>query len=86
MKSMVEETIERAERAVVQGVIPVDLVCKLITYLRHADTSAHERWQRMQQLERTVISLGGGIDRHGYQEPRGLMVQHGTHTVVEDSR
>lgn len=49
---------------------------------RQADEHRAER----DRLEKLVVRLGGGFDRHGFQEPRGLMVQHGIHTVVEDSR
>ena len=50
---------------------------------RQADEHRAER----DRLEKLVVRLGGGFDRRGLEgEPRGLMVQHGIHTVVEDSR
>jgi hypothetical protein len=37
-------------------------------------------------LERLIVTCGGGFDKRGMEgEPRGLMVQHGIHTVIEDS-
>lgn len=50
---------------------------------RQADEHRAER----DRLEKLVVRLGGGFDRRGLEgEPRQLVVQHGIHTVVEDSR
>ena len=39
------------------------------------------------KLEDAMLKLTGGFDRRGLDcDPRGLIVQHGIHTVIEDSR
>lgn len=62
------------------------LVAMLVQAWEHGNRQADEHRAERDRLEKLVVSLGGGFDRHGYQEPRGLMVKHGIHTVVEDSR
>jgi hypothetical protein len=50
---------------------------------RQADEHRAER----DRLEKLVVRLGGGFDRRGLDgDPPGFIVQHGIHTVVEDSR
>jgi hypothetical protein len=86
-----ERLIKRAERSVSIGTIPLDVVEALIDAL----IATHENWRHkadmdrrnIAELENRIVRLGGGFDRRGMEgEPRGLMVQHGIHTVVEDSR
>ena len=86
-----ERLIKRAERSVSIGKIPVDVVEALIDAL----IATHENWRHkadmdrrnIADLENRIVRLGGGFDRRGLEgEPRGLMVKHGIHTVVEDSQ
>ena len=49
--------------------------------------SASKHRAERDRLESIIVRLGGGFDRRGLEdEPRGIMVQHGIHTVVEDFR
>ena len=86
-----ERLIKRAERSVSIGSIPLDVVEALIDAL----IATHENWRHkadtdrktIADLERRIVCLGGGFDRRGLEgDPPGFIVQHGIHTVVEDSR
>lgn len=86
-----ERLIKRAERSVSNGSIPLDVVEALIDAL----IATHENWRQkadtdrktIADLESRIVRLGGGFDRRGLEgDPPGFIVQHGIHTVVEDSR
>jgi len=63
------------------------LVAMLVQALEHGHRQADEHRAERDRLEKLVVSLGGGFDKRGLEgEPRGLMVKHGIHTVVEDSQ
>jgi hypothetical protein len=86
-----ERAIKRAQRSISTGSIPVDVVDELITMVvtQHEEAREQERkWRERERfLETRIVCLGGGNDRRGmWVEPRGLIVQHGVHAVVEDSR
>jgi hypothetical protein len=83
--------LKRAQRSISIGSIPVDVVEELIRMVvsQHEELREQERkWRdRERFLERQIVMLGGGFDKRGLEvEPRGLMVEHGIHTVVEDSQ
>ena len=62
------------------------LVAMLVQAWEHGHTQAAEHRAERDRLEKLVVRLGGGFDRRGLDtEPRGLMVQHGIHTVVEEA-
>ena len=86
-----ERLIKRAERSVSIGFIPLDVVEALIDAL----IATHENWRHkadtdhktIADLESRIVRLGGGFDRRGLEgDPPGFIVQHGIHTVIEDSR
>lgn len=86
-----ERLLKRAQRSISIGSIPVDVVEDLIAVVvqQHEEACAcAKKWgDRERFLERQIVLCGGGFDRRGLEgEPRGLMVQHGIHTVVEDSK
>jgi hypothetical protein len=86
-----ERAIKRAQRSISTGSIPVDVVDELITMVvtQHEEARERERkWRERERfLETRIVCLGGGNDLRGmWAEPRGLIVQHGVHAVVEDSQ
>jgi hypothetical protein len=86
-----ERLLKRAQRSISTGSIPVDVVEELIAVVvsQHEELCQQDRkWRdRERFLERQIVTCGGGFDKRGLEgEPRGLMVKHGIHTVVEDSR
>jgi hypothetical protein len=61
------------------------LVAMLVQAWEHGHQQADEHRAERDRLEKLVVSLGGGFDRRGLDtEPRGLIVQHGIHSVIED--
>lgn len=63
------------------------VVSMLVKSWQHNWESADKHRAERDRLESIIVRLGGGFDRRGLDtEPRGLIVQHGIHTVVEDSR
>jgi hypothetical protein len=86
-----ERAMKRAQRSISTGTIPVDVVEELISIVaeQHEEARREEREFReiTGYLMNRISALGGGTDTRGaWAEPRGLMVKHGIHTVVEDSR
>ena len=86
-----ERALKRAQRSISIGSIPVDVVDELIRMVvsQHEELCEQDRkWRdRERFLEQQIVMCGGGFDKRGLEgEPRGLMVKHGIHTVVEDSR
>jgi len=86
-----ERALKRAQRSISTGSIPVDVVEELIGMIvsQHEELREQDRkWRERERfLEQTIVRCGGGFDKRGLEgEPRGLMVKHGIHTVVEDSR
>jgi hypothetical protein len=86
-----ERSLKRAQRSISIGSIPVDVVEDLIAMVvsQHYELVDQDRkWRERERfLERQIVMCGGGFDKRGLEgEPRGLMVKHGIHTVVEDSR
>jgi hypothetical protein len=86
-----ERSLKRAQRSISTGSIPVDVVEELIRMVvsQHEELCEQDRkWRdRERLLERQIVMCGGGFDKRGLEgEPRGLMVKHGMHTVVEDSQ
>jgi hypothetical protein len=86
-----ERSLKRAQRSISTGSIPVDVVEELIRMVvsQHEELREQDRkWRERERfLERQIVMCGGGFDKRGLEgEPRGLMVKHGIHTVVEDSR
>jgi hypothetical protein len=82
--------LKRAQRSISTGSIPVDVVEELIAVVvsQHGELWEQDRkWRdRERFLERQIVLCGGGFDKRGMEgEPRGLMVQHGIHTVIEDA-
>jgi hypothetical protein len=85
-----ERALKRAQRSISIGSIPVDVVEELIAMVvaQHEELSEQDRkWRdRERFLERLIVTCGGGFDKRGLEgEPRGFMVKHGIHTVVEDA-
>jgi hypothetical protein len=85
-----ERLLKRAQRSISTGSIPVDVVEELIAVVvsQHEELCQQDRkWRdRERFLERQIVLCGGGFDKRGMEgEPRGLMVKHGIHTVVEDT-
>jgi hypothetical protein len=83
--------LKRAQRSISTGSIPVDVVEELIAMVvaQHEEARREDREFReiTGYLLNRISALGGGTDTRGaWAEPRGLMVKHGIHTVVEDSR
>jgi len=86
-----ERLLKRAQRSISTGSIPVDVVEDLIAVVvsQHEELCEQDRkWRERERfLEQQIVMCGGGFDKRGLEgEPRGLMVKHGIHTVVEDSR
>jgi hypothetical protein len=86
-----ERSIRRAQRSISTGSIPVDVVEDLIAMVvsqHHELVDQDRKWRERERfLERQIVMCGGGFDKRGLEgEPRGFMVKHGIHTVVEDSR
>ena len=86
-----ERALKRAQRSISTGSIPVDVVEELIGMVveQHEDACRREKtWRERERfLETRIVCLGGGNDLRGmWAEPRGLIVQHGVHAVVEDSQ
>lgn len=85
-----ERLLKRAQRSISTGSIPVDVVEELIAVVvqQHEELCQQDRkWRdRERFLEQQIVLCGGGFDKRGMEgEPRGLMVKHGIHTVVEDT-
>ena len=83
--------LKRAQRSISIGSIPVDVVEDLIAVVvqQHEEAcAADKKWRdRERFLERQIVLCGGGFDRRGLEgDPPGILVQHGIHTVIEDSR
>jgi len=83
-----ERLLKRAQRSISTGSIPVDVVEELIAVVvqQHEELCEQDRkWRdRERFLERQIVLCGGGFDKRGMEgEPRGLMVKHGIHTVIE---
>jgi hypothetical protein len=86
-----ERALRRAQRSISTGSIPVDVVEDLIAMVvsqHHELVDQDRKWRERERfLERLIVTCGGGFDKRGLEgEPRGLMVKHGIHTVVEDSQ
>lgn len=86
-----ERTLKRAQRSIAAGSIPVDVVDDLISIVVEQHEAARRESREFHEIKEFLMNrithLGGGTDTRGmYLEPRGLMVKHGIHTVVEDSR
>jgi hypothetical protein len=84
-----ERALKRAQRSISTGSIPVDVVDELISMVvtQHEEAREQERkWRERERfLEREIVMCGGGFDRRGLDtEPRGFIVQHGIHSVIED--
>ena len=63
------------------------LVARFIANREQLEKLMSEHHRERERLGNIIARLGGGFDRRGLEgEPRGLMVQHGIHTVIEDSR
>ena len=62
------------------------LVARFIANREQLEKLMSEHHRERERLGNIIARLGGGFDRRGLEgEPRGLMVQHGIHTVIEDS-
>ena len=82
-----ERALKRAQRSIVTGSIPVDVVEELIAIIVTQHEQEREADRRKRELERRIVMLGGGFDRRGLEgEQPGYIVQHGIHTVVEDGK
>jgi hypothetical protein len=84
-------SLKRAQRSISTGSIHVDVVDELIRMVvsQHEELCEQDRkWRERERfLEQTIVRCGGGFDKRGLEgEPRGLMVKHGIHTVVEDGK
>jgi hypothetical protein len=82
--------LKRAQRSISIGSIPVDVVEELIRMVvtQHEELCEQDsKWRdRERFLERQIVMCGGGFDRRGLDtEPRGFIVQHGIHPVIEDA-
>jgi len=82
--------LKRAQRSISIGSIPVDVVDELIRMVvsQHEELCEQDRkWRERERfLEQTIVRCGGGFDKRGLDtEPRGLIVQHGIHPVIEDA-
>ena len=63
------------------------LVARFIADREHIIKLLNEHHKERERLGNIIARLGGGFDRRGLEgEPRGIMVQHGIHTVVEDGK
>jgi len=85
-----ERALKRAQRSISTGSIPVDVVEELIGMVveQHEDACRREKtWRERERfLEQTIVRCGGGFDKRGLDtEPRGFIVQHGIHPVIEDA-
>jgi len=85
-----ERALKRAQRSISTGSIPVDVVEELIGMVveQHEDACRREKtWRERERfLETRIVCLGGGNDLRGmWAEPRGLIVKHGIHPVIEDA-
>jgi hypothetical protein len=85
-----ERSIRRAQRSISTGSIPVDVVEDLIAMVvsqHHELVDQDRKWRdRERFLERQIVMCGGGFDKRGLDtEPRGFIVQHGIHPVIEDA-
>jgi len=85
-----ERALKRAQRSISTGSIPVDVVEELIAIVVQQHEEAIEdsrKWRdRERFLETRIVCLGGGNDLRGmWAEPRGLIVKHGIHEVIEDA-
>jgi len=85
-----ERLLKRAQRSISTGSIPVDVVEELIAVVvsQHEELCEQDRkWRERERfLERQIVMCGGGFDKRGLDtEPRGFIVQHGIHPVIEDA-
>jgi len=85
-----ERKLKRAQRSISIGSIPVDVVEELIGMIvsQHEELREQDRkWRERERfLERQIVICGGGFDKRGLDtEPRGVIVQHGIHPVIEDA-
>ena len=63
------------------------LVARFIANREQLEKLMSEHHKERERLGNIIARLGGGFDSRGLEgEPRGLMVQHGIHTVIEDSQ
>ena len=84
-----ERKLKRAQRSISTGSIPVDVVEDLIAMvvLQHEELCEQGRnWRERERfLERQIVMCCGGFDKRGLDtEPRGFIVKHGIHEVIED--
>jgi hypothetical protein len=85
-----ERLLKRAQRSISTGSIPVDVVEELISVViqQHEEACADsKKWREREQfLERQIVMCGGGFDKRGLEgDPRGFIVKHGIHEVIEDA-
>ena len=81
-----ERVLKRAQRSIVTGSIPVDVVEELIAIIVTQHENAVAEQGRKRELERRIVILGGGFDRRGLEgDGPGYIVQHGIHPVIEDA-
>jgi hypothetical protein len=85
-----ERSLKRAQRSISTGSIPVDVVEELIAMVvaQHEELREQDRkWRERERfLERQIVMCGGGFDKRGLDtEPRGFIVKHGIHEVIEDA-
>lgn len=63
------------------------LVARLIADREHITKLLNEHHKERERLGNIIARLGGGFDRRGLEgDQPGFIVQHGIHTVIEDSR